>query len=546
MKRWFFPVVLVLLTFSAYIPSLGNGFVSDDIGGIVEVAHTWKFPDVAVTKTVIHAQMLVWFGIYKLAGLAPWAFRLVNILCHALSVLLVYAIVFQLCRPPRVNERTRVEAGRSKLLNFYVSNPLFIAFVVSSLFAVHPMLVEPVVWISGGIYCQYGMLFLTSFWLYITGKERKEGILYFLSSYFIFFSMLLFSEKSFVLVLLFFAYEYVYGDLGKHWKRLMPYVIASIFFILLYALQIPGRIAGVAGVTGSATATFYNPFRQIPISISEYWRLAIWPSDLTIYHSEFDVSTPVMVIRWLCVAISIILLGYSGWKKHPLFFWLSWVFVPLLPVITPLRIAWVVAERYSYLSLIGILVCITSSFVYVIGKINFAGLFGSLKRSCKVTHLFFFIVFLYCGVLFAFFFRTQLRIRDWESQDTLWLATEKTSPSVAFTWNNLGDMYSRHGDYQKAAEMFEKAIALSPGFADPYHNLAETYMDLGRVNEAISYYQKALVLNPNLWQSHLALSRIFVMNKEYQKALFHITKGLSIVPENPEFLKLRALFHPSP
>ena len=96
----------------------------------------------------------------------------------------------------------------------------------------------------------------------------------------------------------------------------------------------------------------------------------------------------------------------------------------------------------------------------------------------------------------------------------------------------MGDVYSRQGDLNKAAEEFQKAIEIKPGYADAYHNLANTYQRMGRFDAAIENYQKAAELNPNLWQSHQALAAIYFEQEKYDLALDEIKKALEINPES--------------
>ena len=99
--------------------------------------------------------------------------------------------------------------------------------------------------------------------------------------------------------------------------------------------------------------------------------------------------------------------------------------------------------------------------------------------------------------LFALSVRTITRNADWKNQDTLWLATAKTSPSSPQNHNNLGDYYGRQGDLEKAAEEFKTAIKLKPNYGDAYHNLANIYHQMGEDDLAIENYRKALSFNPN-------------------------------------------------
>jgi hypothetical protein len=359
--------------------------------------------------------------------------------------------------------------------------------------------------------------------------------------------------------------------------------IDTVFYSKLYFYAILySRIASVSQVSGGGEGGMYNPLIQLPIALSSYFYLIVWPKDLTLYHSEIAFSMTNYIIQLL------VFLGYSAGviitavKNRKLCFWLVWFLIPLLPTLTPFKIAWLVAERYAYLSVIGIFVCIAYGFEWVINQLRFIvcalrsqkkihassvpGAFSpsaSSLRGSEAADFFsapralrsFFTCssrfpitcssFIMCSsiwlligsVYLALIMRTMVRNRDWQNEDTLWIATAKTSPSIPYTWNNMGDVYSRHGDYKKAAEMFQRAIVLNPEYADAYHNLAETKRDMGEIGDAILMYEKAIVLNPKLWQSHQALAGIYVYKKEYQKALYHIEEALKIVPDNTMLLQ---------
>jgi tetratricopeptide (TPR) repeat protein len=132
--------------------------------------------------------------------------------------------------------------------------------------------------------------------------------------------------------------------------------------------------------------------------------------------------------------------------------------------------------------------------------------------------------------------RTIIRNMDWRNEDTLWIATAKTSPSGQNSHNNLGDVYARNGNYPMAVEEFTKAVEINPNYADAYHNLANTYQMMGQEDKAIENYDKALAINPNIWQSYENLSSIYFNEGNYPEALVDIQKAISINP-NDDSLK---------
>ena len=136
-------------------------------------------------------------------------------------------------------------------------------------------------------------------------------------------------------------------------------------------------------------------------------------------------------------------------------------------------------------------------------------------------------------LIVALSIRTIVRNRDWKSEETLWIATEKISPSGPNIHNNIGAIYQQKGDLQKAIEEFSLAIQINPGYADAYHNLANTYQQAGMLQEAVDSYKKAIEINPNLWQSHQNLAAIYYNQGWYDLSLGEIKKALEINPNDP-------------
>ncbi len=480
------PIVLVAIL---YLPFLGSAFVSDDIGGIVNVAPTWTWLEAIHWPRMIHLGVTLQYWTYHLFGLVPWSFRLTNILFHMANVVLVWLIVRKISKPT-------------------------VAFVASLLFAIHPLAIEAVTWISGGVYVQYAFFFLFSFWLYVS---RKAG------SFITFFLSVLISEKAVPLMFIFMLYEFVFGNLKKHWKQMIPYCIVSIGFILFYVSRLSVRISGLEQANYQTISGIYNPLFQIPIIISSYIELFFLPKTLTLYHSVFRYTWWEMVIRMLVTAGFLTTAVYGIVKKRVFGFWMVWFVIGLGITLLPIKIAWIVAERYVYLSLIGLCVLVGMVFDALLSK-----------KRWKLP-----IICLGVVVVFALCARTIVRNNDWRDAEHLWVATAISSPGDPHSWNNMGDVYGNRGEYEKSIEAFKRAIQIHPNYADAYHNMGYTYLQMKKYDEAIPLFEKAVSINPNLWQAYQNLAFIAVAQKDYKKAMEYIEKAIAMNPTNVDLQKMR-------
>ena len=494
-KNWKALLFLTILTLGVYANNLKNAFLSDDIFGILENKNVGNFTYLLTNQPTMFLKPLFNFLIYKTSGLNVISFHLLNNFFHLGSVWLVFIIVSFLATP-------------------------LLAFFTAGIFAVHPLLAEGVTWISGGPYCQYGFFLLLAFWLYLLARNRACPFKFYFFSLLSFLLAMLTTEKAVVFPIMLLLFEFSFNQLRKNWKKLISYFILAFVWGVLFIAQgaITGRISSLENQYYQ-TAGMENPLVQIPIAISSYLQLFLWPDKLTLYHSELTFSKNEYLLRLIIALIYLGIILWSYLKKNRfLFFSLAFFIVVLLPTLTPLRLGWVVAERYVYLASLGLILPLAWLFT----KIN------EKTEGKKVAFIIFFIL------IAALSTRTLIRNFDWKNQDNLWLSAAKTSPSSHQNHNNLGDLYARHGDYQKAVEEFQKAIELKPNYGDAYHNLANVYHQMGQDDLAEQNYQKALSFNPNLWQSYQNLAAIHFNQKNYQLAKEELEKAVQINPENTD------------
>ena len=502
-KRWFIDnrialMGLTMLVLITYINSLGNKFVSDDINGILKNPNLGKFKYIINNKFAFF-HVLFPFIINKLFGRVPFPYHTFNVVSHLATVIALY-FALQLLK---LKKET--------------------AFIAAALFTVHPILIESVTWISGGYYCLSSFLAISSFSAYIL-SSREQSKKYYLWSVFFYFLALATSEKviAFPLILLF--YEISFGNLKKNWHKSLPFFTLSAIWAIYLLKAMAFRVAALHQNFYQPSSQIHIPLpnklanfiRLVSVSTTSYLSLIFWPDKLTLYHSEIHFNQLQIIVRIVAFFSLIAATIWEFFKNKKVFFWLSWFFIALAPTLTPFGVSWIVAERYVYLASIGIFVLV-------------AMLIDWISRIFKKPHLAYIIAGL---LLIPLSIRTIIRNNDWKDQDHLWVAAARTSPSSSQNHNNLGDMYGRHGNLDKAIEEFKIAIKLNPRYADAYHNLANTYIGKKNIPAAIHNYQQAIKINPYLWQSYQSLAIIYFRQKKFSLAEQYFKKAISINPKN--------------
>ncbi len=486
-KNWLVFLFLFILILITYVNSLNNVFLSDDLAEIVNNPNVGHL-SVIFTRPFGFIRLIFYWLAFQMGGLNPFLFRSINIFLHAGSVFLVYLLFKRLY---------------SKRMGLFVA----------ALFAVHPAISEAVVWVSGGTYPQYAFFFLLSFVCYLVSKHNPKY--YWISLVAFLFSFMSHPQMPIALFLIFPLFELSFGSLKKNWVKTVPFLVLSVAYVLITLNALPERENTLQSVHYLEKGTD-SPIQLVTVAVTSYFELIFFPKTLTLYHSELAFSQFQYILRVLITLAFFVVILISFKKNKSVFFWSSFFLIALSPTLTPFRLNWVVAERYLYLPIIGILAL--------------AGLgFDKLSRNPKLkqaTYITFVVILLALSV------RTIVRNIDWANEDNLWIATGKTSPSSPNTHNNLGDVYGRHGDKQAALREFLTAIALKPNYGDAYHNAANTYLELGQPDKALGYYQKALEFNPGLWQSYQNISAIYFQAKKYDLAAENLQKAIQVNPGN--------------
>ena len=387
------------------------------------------------------------------------------------------------------------------------------------MFVTHPIHTESISFITSS-FDQIAIIFLlSSFLLYIKGKNISSIIFYLLAA--------LSSEIAIILPFLLILYDFSFKlklnkeNVKSKIKQYIPYFVIFILFLLIRFLfiKVVGRV-DLEELDWSYSLRLFN----MPKVILKYILLLFFPLNLNVKHhisisnSVFDFSLLIPIILLIALVIfSVYIYKYS----KIIFFSIWFFFISLLPVSNIVPIQRLMTEAYLYLSSIGFVLFLG----YIIYRLQQLNIQKINKKNLKIISLVIFIV-----LILGYSFVTINRNKDWKDELTLWEKTVKTNPKSAIAYNNLGLVYQKKGEYKKAGQAFLKSIELNPRRAVTYYNLGVLYGRLNIVNESIKAYNKALEIDPNLVEAHVNLGIIYDDKAMFDKAYDEYVKALDIRP----------------
>lgn len=439
MRHWLYPVLLVLAAFLSFSPALLAGFVYDDHFEIEvnpyikDFSHiktlltkdTWYFSPGTISNNYRPVHMLTYLLIHSLFGLSPFAFHMAHLLMNVSCVLLLWRI----------------------LLKFADD---FHAFLGSLLFAVHPVHVEPVVWIGGTADILLGLFIFLSFLFYLRGN--------------LFLSLIAFA----------------FALWSKEPAFMFPAIIVSDYLIFRrHSLRFTGIWVVVGGVLAGlylatrmyAMDTLVRANEAGAVFFQQCFKAAVWAglylskliAPVTLNAFYFYILNAKLIILGLGVLFITLLLAIALRKNKLFLFGILWFFIFIFPALVVSYVSPVgFAERYLYVPSAGFAMAIVSFRIKpIVAK--------ALIAACVVMSLICF-----------------LRSPVWHDDLTLWTDTIQKSPEAPTVNYNLATAYLKQNDPVTAAKYYQRVVTLDPtGRAEAYYNLALCNHNLGNDQEAI-------------------------------------------------------------
>ena len=411
-------------------------------------------------------------AVAQAAGLNPWAHHLLNVLLHTATAILLFLAFDRMTRAP----------WRS-------------AFV-AVLFAIHPLHVESVAWVTERKDVLCGFFWALAMLAYARHAERPTSRRYALVA--LFMAMGLMSKPMIVtfpfVLLLLDVWPLERAGAGST-TRLAPQRVkwrkaiwekAPLFAMSAFGVALTFRIqAGHKWVAPMDALPLSLRAQNIAAAYAGYVSKAIYPVAL----SPFYPFPREGIVLWRLAAATLFLVlmtisSFLVFAKRPYLAigWL-WFLGVLVPVIGIVQVGGqAMADRYTYLPLIGLFIIVSWG----------AGEIAAGSRARRAA-----VVVLAAAAVIALMARAYGQTRYWRDGVTLFQHAVDVNPGSAVAQNNLGSALDKEGKTALALRYYETAARLDPRFVKALNNVAGAYAALGNLDEAIQWSRKALGVDPD-------------------------------------------------
>ena len=531
---WLVPVLIALVTFAAFLPTLQNQFVTwDDAKNFLENAHYrglgWTHIRWMWTTHLGHYIPLTWMTLgldYLLWGMNPFGYHLTSLLLHAANAVVFFFVVHRILTlalpsPSERGHALAVAAGFAALV-----------------FAIHPLRVESVAWVTERRDVLSGLFYLSAILMYLRACERgARGRGWYWAAVGLFAGALL--SKSMVvnlpfvlLILDVYPLRRLGGFVGWWSEPARRIYIEKIPFVLLAAaasaiavmaqssvhaaaslaqLSVPGRLAVAAYGLG-----FYPRKMVVPVNLSPLYELP----------RTVDPMAPPFILSYaLVLAIMAIVLALRRRVPGLPAAWVAYVVV-LLPVLGIVQSGpQIAADRYTYLAGLGgailagagLLSCWRTSRTSKTGTPTTLPIAG--VATCVVVGL---------GAL------TWNQAQVWHDSEKLWTHALARDPQSSIAENNLGVVRADQSKLAEAIEHYQRALQMRPDYADAYFNLGNALFQQGKLAEASDHYRQALAIKRDHARAHNNWGVVLARQGKLAEAGDHFQAALHIGPDNAD------------
>lgn len=487
--------IVCIATTLVLFPTLTNGWLDwDDKVNVLDNqlvrVLSWErikliFETPEINGLYMPLPIISWALNYKIGGLDPFGYHLVNLALHLGISCLVFFIIKQL------------------------TGHIWTAFLTALLFGIHPMHVEPVAWITGRRDLVYSIFLVGSMWFWINYNDKRKGRLpQYLLALLFFLASLLSKGVAVVLPVFLLLIDSYQGrtDFKRMLLEKSPFIALSMLFGI-FAIYTQSQTSALNEVTDV-------PYHLSGITASYSLTLYLFQSVIPFQIGGFHPYPPNSAgIPWYMMASVIIPIALASililfWKNKNILFGIGLTLVGFLPVIQFLPVGdGLVADRYAYMPYLGLFFLYSLLIVWVYERFY---AYSFARSGLTIS------VLVYLGWLG---YTANAATHIWESPETLWTNVIKQHPHNEKGFINRGRYRMEKGQLQLAKRDYDIAVKIAPHLPVMHQELGLYYQTVGSYPDAEKEFSTALHLDSMYHPARLNLGINHMRLKEFDQAI---------------------------
>lgn len=501
--RWFFALGLLIVVLLTYSPAWNGRPIWDDDAHLTKpelqslngLARIWTEPG-ATQQYYPLVHSVFWVG-HQVWGDNVVSYHLLNILLHVSSALLLWRILVRLKIPG--------------------------AWLAAAIFALHPVQVESVAWISELKNTLSGFCFFSAAFFYLKFDEKRSRTDYALALILFLLGLI---SKSVIATLppaLLVVFWWKRGRLD--WKKditpLLPFFLVGVGSGLFTAWMERTHI----GAHGHQfTLSFIERCLIAGRAFWFYLAKLIWPAKLTFIYPRWHISQSIWwqyAFFVAAVALLVVLWSVRKRSRGPLaaFLFFGGMLFPVLGFVNVYPFVYsYVADHFQYLACVGIIVLASVCLALWLTKLQQEK--ATLRYLVPIL-----IVVLFAGLSWK-------QAHAYQDAETLYLTTLDRNPDCWLAYNNLSTIFLAKGNLDQALESANRAVELQPDDMEPHIAVGDVLLRKRRVPEAITHYQKAISVRPDYGEGYSHLGSAYLLAGRFVEAKEQYQKTLSLTPRS--------------
>jgi Flp pilus assembly protein TadD len=507
-NAWLVGALVLGLTLLAYLPVWHAGFVWDDDGHVTRVdlrsVHgLWRiwFEPGATQQYYPFLHSAFWLE-HRTWGDAPLGYHLANVVLHALAATLLYCLLRRLALPG--------------------------ALFAACAFALHPVCVESVAWISEQKNTLSAVFCLAAALAYLRFDRLRRPVGYLLALLLFGLSLATKTVTATLPAALLVLFWWRRGRLS--WRAdvrpLIPLFIMGAGAGLVTA-WVERTYIGASGAAFDFSLA--DRFLVAGRALWFYLGKVFWPENLMFIYPRWNLD-PSAAWQYLfpacAAAVLAALFALRRRSRGPLAAALLFAgtLFPALGFINVYPFVYsFVADHFQYMAA-AVAVAATAAAI--------ASAAERLPRGGRIA-----VGTAGAGVVAALGWLTFQQCANYADAETLWRTTIAQNPSCWMAFENLGGVYLKENHADQAFPQFQRALDINPDDVEAMNELGVAVMEQGRTDQAIALFGRALGIAPNHAETHINMGVALLQKGQPEKAADHFEHAAQIEPGNAKARK---------